>query len=217
MPMNKIPLPTDPLVRQYYEQYRQQFPALDHHYILQLAEKKAIWERDPDKLEANTVRNLIISLALPPFVLSLFDETAAAKASLLYNSFRCPTAFFLLNKAEQDFYQVDHIIPLLADPSFYNIYAYDLALKGFLKYDIESGIAPDTPRLSWEGLFLNDILQCWEAEIPNAQILEMGKLLGFEHSAKILHSIENELDNSDYKNIIHWEAMIIERFQWRIL
>jgi len=96
--MNKDPIHIkDPLVRQYFQQYRQQFPKLDQQYILRFATRKATWERDPNKLVASTVRSLIISLKCPPIILSLFEEAEQVKTSFLYNSFRRPTNFFLLN------------------------------------------------------------------------------------------------------------------------
>ena len=53
--------------------------------------------------------------------------------------------------------------------------------------------------------------------MPNTQILEMGKLMGFQHTKAIIDSIETELDNSSHKNIMDWEVMIIKRFQWQIV
>lgn len=211
---NEINQIDDKLVINHFELLKQKFPKLTIESLLELAKKKAEWERDTERLKDFESLNLITELKLPNIIIDLFKENEQSKKNALSDFYRCPSEFYLMTKHEQDTFSVDNIIPFLSDTSFYKIYAYDRLKKGFLTYDIEQPetIIDKKERYSWDGIFVSDILFWWECEIENDVIIEFGNALNLKWTEEILWEIENKLDNSDFENIKNWKMSIYEKY-----
>ena len=206
----------DDLTKMYFEKYKKQYPSLPFDSLVKMANHKVEWERDTERLKEKDVFNKIKKLDLPKTISDLFSKNEESKKIGLDNYLRCPTEFFLMTKKEQDAYNVENIIPLLSDPSFYKIYAYDKIKNGYLTFDIEMpepNINENSQRFTWDGLFVSDILFWWESEIGNNQIIKFGKALNLNWTKEIIDSIENELESSKSKNISDWKNSIYKKYQ----
>ncbi|MCT4615500.1 MAG: hypothetical protein N4A49_11565 [Marinifilaceae bacterium] len=161
------------------------------------------------------IQNLIQELNLPNIVLELFNRTEKAKELDLDIEFGCPSEFFIMEEKELEFFQTASIKPLLADGSFYQIYAYDIEKKGFLTYNTEDENITEN-RYKWEALFIKDILNWWEEEIPDEDIIKRGNLLGLDHIAELLKCVE-ALEEDTSIDIEKWEQEMIEKFDLQII
>ncbi len=213
---NNISQIKDDLTKMYLEKYKKQYPKLPFDSLLKIANHKAEWERDTERLKEKDVLSTIKKLGLPKTINDLFSENEESKRIGLNSYLRCPTEFFLMTRKEQDAYNVESIIPFLSDASFYKIYAYDNKKNGFLTFDIETpepNINQDSQRFTWDGLFVSDILFWWECKVDNNKIIEFGKALNLKWTREIIDSIENELDNNKTENIDNWENSIYKKYQ----
>ena len=165
-------------------------------------------------MKKEEIENLIKELDLPAMVLEIFNKTDKAKLLNLDIEYSCPSEFFIMTDEELEPFKTSSIIPFMCDGSFYTIYAYDIKRKAFLTYNIEEGITSED-RYKWDALFIKDILNWWEEEISDEEILERGKLLGINHINGILKCIE-ELGEDISVDIEKWEQNVIEKFNLEI-
>ena len=205
----------DALEFQHFQKLSQQFPNLPTAMNTRLAKKYASIDRDPHRLRRSQARELLLTLDLPEIVLHLFDENEHARHLDLSGHYSCPVSFYRMTKEEQDAYSVDTVKPLLCGPDFYSIYAYDIAAKGFLQYDIESTELP-TRRFKWEGMFISDVLTWWELELAPEKIIEMGMAMGLTHIREVLTSLEKGEQGGTGGSIAAWENRMIERFELEV-
>ncbi|WP_443946719.1 hypothetical protein ACJVDH_06335 [Pedobacter sp. AW1-32] len=71
-------------------------------------------------------------------------------------------------------------------------------MKGFIRCSPESGNPLQNDHvLTWDGIFVKQILTWYEDEKAGEKILKICTLLGFKHGEKILNSIYNVLEE-DY-------------------
>lgn len=139
----------------------------------------------------NEIRDLIVKLQLPPVVLELFDDNCSdeiMKKLFLDKDFVEPYYILGLTKEQQEYYKTDRYKPLLAwEPG--RIIAYDINTNGFVVYSVELFREENLERLTWEGLFVSEILFLWEMERSDEDILYMGNLFGLENVSEMLESL----------------------------
>ncbi|PSK93529.1 hypothetical protein [Taibaiella chishuiensis] len=129
----------------------------------------------------------------------------------LHKDYACPYAITDLTKREQEVYAIDRFKPILAY-AHATIFAYDTLKKGYVTYDIES--EPDVAAgcLTWDGVFVSEILRWWEYEIPDADIIYIGHYFGLHYTEQVLQSIYARTDGKGfptYKALNAWEQEML--------
>ncbi len=129
----------------------------------------------------------------------------------LDKDYACPYSITDLWKQEQAVYDTDRYKPILAYADA-TIFAYDTIGQGFVSYDIETGYEPWGYCLTWDGVFVSEILRWWEYEIPDEDILYIGNYLGLKHTALALESIYSTTQGkgfADHKQLDQWEEEML--------
>lgn len=174
------------------------------------------WFRKNSKMQKEDTLELLKAIGIPYIVQEIFMETKFSTTNVLSQYYRCPTELYNMKRRDQEACFMSTFIPFLSDNSFYKIYAYDKQQKAFLTYfveDAEEGWNEDAPRFTWDGIFVSEILFWWECEIPNKEILEMGKMLDLKYVEEILWSIENELEYTKPRDVNSWERKVIAQYK----
>lgn len=155
-----------------------------------------------EELNEKYVRDLIIKLGLTDTIIEIYDEHISDEiiAEELGYSWSKPYSILELPAEDQQEYQVDKYIPLLSINST-QIIAYDLDGEGYIKYDVEQGLA-DLTCYTWDGVLLEELTFWWENEVEDEDIEHIAKKIGLKHYASILKSLEE-----------HSEAGLLSTFE----
>lgn len=166
------------------------------------------------------MRNLIIRLDLPQTILELYDETCTdpiLKKNGLLTDYSYPDMILCLNKEQQDVYQTDIYKPFLSSYSE-TIFAYDEVSKGYIRYSVEY-FKGKINSLTWDGLFVREILSWWEFEINDDDILYIGNLFGLKHTKNIISELYIAYSNGEFKTFEKteiWINAMIDKIDGRI-
>lgn len=169
-----------------------------------------------DRITNDDIRNLILTLKLPQNVLDLFEgncKDEIMKSHSFDKDYADPYMVLSLEKYQQDIYLVDRYKPVLAYASA-TIFAYDSKSEGYISYDIESGIEDSDKCLTWDGLFVREILRWWEYEISDEHIIYISNFFGLKHTEEILESINRTNDEdgfATFKEVEVWVNEMIEK------
>ena len=175
-----------------------------------------------EKITQQEIRDLLQGLNLSQGVLDLFDgncKDEIMQRHFFDKSYSDPYMVLSIEKFQQDTYLVDRYKPILAY-SGETVFAYDMLLKGFISYNIESTVADLPSCLSWDGLFISEILRWWEYEISDEDILHIGRYFGLKHNQEILDSIYETTDGQGFstgKALTEWENAMIIKINGRII
>jgi len=177
-------------------------------------------ENDKDRVTESEIRKLIIDLKLSGIVLDLFNETCNDEVMEygLHEDYVIPYAILELTKKQQDEYLVDRYKPILAY-AHSTIFAYDSELNGFIVYDIEDKIVDKEECLTWDGIFVNEVLRWWENDVSNEDILYIGNLFGLKYTKEILDSIYSTTEGKGFptfEDAYAWEEAMINQLNARI-
>ncbi|GGH03246.1 hypothetical protein [Pedobacter zeae] len=176
-------------------------------------------EKDQNSITKAEIRSVLVSLNLSPFVIALFDETDSLNMYGFYNHFSPPYHILHATRKEQEVFLTDRYIPLFETiHDFSQVLAYDKVLQGFIRYSPENLSTLKTNQvLTWDGIFVKQILTWYEEEKNDPEILALCDLLGLKHAQKVLDSIYQDL-GTDYSlpQIEEWEKMIITEIDARI-
>lgn len=177
-------------------------------------------ENNKERATEAEIRKLIIDLKLPPIVLELFNGTCNDKVMELtfHKDYTILYAILELTKEQQDEYLIDRYKPILAY-AHSTIFAYDSKLKGFIVYNIEEDIVEKEECLTWDGLFISEILRWWEYEVSDDDILYIGNLFGIKQTKQILESIYSISDGKGFptfEEAYKWEKTLIDQLNARI-
>jgi len=142
-------------------------------------------------LSLDDIRNIILSLKLPPVVMDLFNGTCTNERLKCLLGTRYQAPYLLLeiplHQAVKQ-YKVDRYVPFLA--VWQNIiFAYDGEKKGFVRYGIESFDADNLQLLTWEDLFLEEVIAWWELEWQEEDIIYMSDLFGLKQIEEVLREL----------------------------
>lgn len=165
------------------------------------------------------VKDLIKKLNLAPILLEIFDEQIVDEIAM--DEFRKriskPYSIFTLDSNEQEAYQVQRFIPIFEFGSD-RIIAYDLENKGFINYSLEEGIQSPT-LLTFEGVFLEEMIAMFENEVSESDIIHIGKLLGFKHTESIVEDYLESEDNdglSTFEEMDAWTEKTLDKYHLKI-
>jgi hypothetical protein len=178
-------------------------------------------DHNKEKITHQEMRNLIHKLNLSQGISDLFDGNCTDRIMQQHffdKSYSDPYMVLSLEKFQQDVYAADRYKPILAY-SGATVFAYDSVLKGFISYDIESAVTPVQSCLSWDGLFIPEILRWWEYEVSDENILHIGRYFGLKHTQEILDSIYETTDGEGFstgKAIAEWENAMIVKINGRV-
>ncbi|MDR2920332.1 MAG: hypothetical protein LBV72_13340 [Tannerella sp.] len=177
-------------------------------------------ENDKERVTESEIRKLILDLKLPAVVLDFFNETYNDEAMEyeLHEDYAIPYAILELTKKQQDEYLIDRYKPILAYLHS-TVFAYDSKLKGFIVYDIEDKIIEKEECLTWDGIFVNEVLRWWENDISDEDILHIGNLFGLKHTKEILDSIYSTTEGKGFptfEDTYKWEEAMIDQLNARI-
>ena len=173
-------------------------------------------ENDPDRITNEDIRSLIPTLGLSKNVLELFDgkcEDDVMKSHFFDKDYADPNMVISLLKYQQDAYLVDRYKPIIAYAGA-SVFAYDSKLKGYISYDIESHLEQEEECLTWDGLFVGEVLRWWEHDISEEDIIHIGDYFGLKHTKEILDSIIATTDGKGFatgKEITAWENSMIDK------
>ena len=165
------------------------------------------------------IRTVLVSLNLAPFVIKLFDGTENLTKHGFYNVFLPPYSMIDQTKEEQAIYETGRYIPLFETmDDFLEVLAYDNVLQGFIRYCPEDDLPlANYEVLTWDGTFIEQILEWYENNKTDGDILNICKLFGLKHSKEILESIHMNLGSKytdeDRKN---WVSKTIDEIDGRI-
>ena len=164
------------------------------------------------QITSEDIRKLIVELNLQPVILDLFNENCKDKIIGKYClGYACPYQILDLPKIQQNHYCVERYKPLLVDYGC-KIFAYDVVSKGFTSYSIELFIEKELQILTWDGIFIDEILHWWEKEITDDEILYLGNLFGLKYTKLILESIYSTTNGkgfSSFREKEKWKQDII--------
>ena|GEM_PF-839229 len=142
-------------------------------------------------LSLDDIRNVILSLKLPPIMLDLFNETGINERLKCLSGTRYQAPYPLLemplHQAVKQ-YKVDRYIPFLAVWQDI-IFAYDSEKKGFVRYGIESFDADNLQLLTWEDLLLEEVIAWWELEWQEEDIIYMSDLFCLKQIEEVLREL----------------------------
>lgn len=122
-------------------------------------------------------------------------------------------------KEQQAIYETGRYIPLFETmDDFLEVLAYDNVLQGFIRYCPEDDLPlANYEVLTWDGTFIEQILEWYENNKTDGDILNICKLFGLKHSKEILESIHMNLGSKytdeDRKN---WVSKTIDEIDGRI-
>jgi len=180
--------------------------------------KKNIMENQQTTSE--DIRKLIVELNLPSIVLDLFNENCKDKIIRKYCSgYSYPYQILDLPKVQQNQYCIDRYKPLLVDYGD-NIFAYDVVSKGFTLYDIELFIEKELQILKWDGIFVGEILNWWEYEATDDEILYLGNLFRLKYTKLILESVYSTTNGKGFSTLKEkekWKQDIIRQYDLLVL
>ncbi|MDU1892779.1 MAG: hypothetical protein E6767_19025 [Dysgonomonas sp.] len=210
----------DELVRIYYKQYQEQYPNISHKARLGMAQKKAEWERDTEKITKEQIREVLVYVVkefdLPDKLLEIYDsgQYMPFREYGFYNVFSCPEEVFLMTKKEMDEYNVDRYVPLfVTSDDFGVILAYDNIKHGFVKYYPELP-QDEYPVYTWDGVFISEVMAWYEDEKEDEDIIKMGTILGIKKIREILETIKKyESESYPYNER---EKSIIKKYNLEI-
>lgn len=182
--------------------------------------KQRFMENNKERVTEAEIRKLIINLNLSATVLELFNGTCNDEVMEreFHKDYTIPYAILELTKEQQDEYLIDRYKPILAY-AHSTIFAYDSKLKGFIVYNIEEDIVEKEECLTWDGLFISEILRWWEYEVSDDDILYIGNLFGLKHTQKILESIYSTTEGigfPTFEEAYKWEKTLIDQLNARI-
>ena len=174
---------------------------------------------DNHQTTSEDIRKLIIELNLPSIVLDLFNENCKDKIIDKYCSgYTYPYQILVLSKIQQNHYCIDRYKPLLVN--YETILAYDIVLKGFILYSIERFVEKELQILKWDGIFIDEILNWWESEIADDEILYLGNLFGLKYTKLILESIYSNTNGKGFSTLKEkekWKQDIIRQYDLLVL
>jgi len=101
---------------------------------------------------------------------------------------------------------------------FLEVLAYDNVLEGYIRYCPEDNIPRNTyDVLTWDGVFVRQILTWYEDCKTDDEILTVCHLLGLNYGRQILENIPVEL-GTEYtdEQISNWENQTIDKIGGRI-
>jgi len=171
-------------------------------------------ENDKSRLTKDQIRAVLVELDLSRFVVGLFNETENLQKYDFYDTFIPPHMIIDCNSMEQSVFDVDRYIPLFETmDDFLEVLAYDNVLKGFIRYCPEDTIPmADHDVLTWDGIFVGQILTWYEDGKSDDQILNICNLMGLKYAKQILKSIHSELGSRyTMKQIAIWEDQTIRK------
>jgi len=181
----------------------------------------ATLEKDKERITITDMRNLIVELGLPQTFLDMYDETCNDEILLreFHRDYTAPHAILsYLTKEQQNHYLIDRYKPILSY-AHSTIFAYDTITKGFITYYIE--LMPDNPEyLTWDGLFIDEIIRWWEYEVSDKDILHIGKLFGLKYTKEILDSIYSTTDGNGFatsEKRDKWRSKMLDKINGRIV
>lgn len=175
-----------------------------------------VLENDSDRIANEDIISLIPTLGLSKNVLDLFEgkcEDEVMKRHFFDKDYADPYMVISLLKSQQDVYLVDRYKPIIAY-SGATVFAYDSKLKGYISYDIESHVEQEEECLTWDGLFVGEILRWWEYDVSEEDIIHIGDYFGLKHTKEILDSIITTTGGKGFstgKEITVWENSIIDK------
>lgn len=178
-------------------------------------------EKDKDRITNDHIRKLIPSLGLSPNILKLFEGNCNDETMKRYSfdkDYADPYMVLTLQKDQQDVYLIERYKPILAYSNA-TIFAYDYKLKGFISYDIESNVEYHNECLTWDALFVGEILRWWEYEVVDNDILYIGAFFGLKYTQQILDSIKQTTNGKGFatgKELTKWENAMIEKINGNI-
>ena len=144
-----------------------------------LVDRQEILLQDTNRITNKEVRELIVTLQLPPIVLDLFDGKPEAH-NLINHMFSPPKHITeCMTRKEQDYYNIEQYMPIFeVSDDFLEVWFYDKINKGYIKYYPEDGLELTEYKLfTWEGLFVYVILFWWQCEDTDEIILQRWELL----------------------------------------
>ena len=146
-----------------------------------------------------------------------YDEVL--RHNYMEKDYAAPYAVVDLTKHQQDAYLIDRYKPILAY-AHSTIFAYDAILKGFICYDIEDNLEKMKPEcLTWDGLFVSEILRLWENEVNEEDILHIAKLFGLKYTKEILDSFYFTTQGkgfATFEEVEQWKNSLIDKYNFRI-
>lgn len=210
----------DELVRIYYKHYQVQYPNMPHKIRLEMARKKAEWERDNERITKEQVREVLVYVVkefhLPDKILEIYDsgQYMPFQEYGFYDIFSCPEEIFLLTKKEMDVYNVDRYVPLFVTmDDFGEILAYDNIKHGFIKYYPELP-KDEYPIFKWDGIMVSKVMAWYEDEHEDEDIIKIGTLLGIKQIKEILETVKEYEQQSVTYN--ERENLIIKKYNLEI-
>ena len=160
----------------------------------------------------NEIKKMIIDLQLPQIVLQLFNGNVIdkiANSHFLSDKYKEPYTLFEI-PLEQLYvaYKVDRYVPFLACHQS-KIFAYDKLTKGFIAYSIECFREDNLQRLTWDGLFVDEIIAWWEDEWSDEDIMHIGGLLKLKHTKQLIEDIAlRDSTNESYLTWFDWNTAL---------
>lgn len=108
-------------------------------------------------------------------------------------------------------YKVDRYVPFL---SIYQsaVFAYDNVANKFVSYRIEYFREDNLERLSWDGLFIEEVCAWWEDEWPDADIVHIGDLLGLQHTKELIDNIALHDEEGSGDSSFEWRKLLKRKF-----
>lgn len=164
------------------------------------------------------LRNVIVSLNLPSIILELYDGKCKDEIVLKYAiyNYGYPAKILDLNKDQQKHYLTERYCPILCYLED-TIFAYDQISKGYVTYSIEY-FEDKSESLTWDGLFINEVLRWWENEIEDEDILYIGNLFGLKYTKEIISDIytTSEMSKlSSFQDIFLWRNKLLDKINGR--
>jgi len=154
------------------------------------------------------IRELIRTLNLPETIMEIFDEkiTDEAVRDALENDYSKPYSILDLHPSAQKLYRLEQYKPIL-ELRCSQIIAYDIRNNGFVPYFLEDGIV-EPVCLSWDGVFLEEVLYWWENEWSDKEMVYVGRKLGLNHVDKILESLNGTPDGAGFQTFEEKETWV---------
>lgn len=154
------------------------------------------------------IRELIRTLNLPKTVMEIFDEkiTDEVVRNAVGDDYSKPYSILDLHPSAQEPYRLEQYKPIL-ELRCSQIIAYDIRNDSFVSYFLEDGVA-DLVCLSWDGVFLEEVLYWWECEWSDKEISCIGQKLGLSHVDKVLGSLNSTLDGAGFPTFEEKDAWV---------
>ena len=155
-------------------------------------------------MKKDEIINLLEELKLPEIIMDMYKGKEPPE--YFRYIYRCPEELFYSSEQELAPFSVKTIKPIFSDDTFSTIYAYNTEKKGYLKYytEIEENL-PEKDVMSWDALFVSEILTWFEYEISNENILELGKKFQLKHTNKLLSELNQlQAEEASYEKFEAW-------------